>query len=486
MSGSKPNGSDDHPKEECGLFGAFNVPKANHVIYRGLFALQHRGQEGGGMAVSDRKKVRSIKGHGLIAEVYAKPEAALLKGDLGIGHVRYSTTGSTRIQNVQPLVVECADGIWAVAHNGNLVNADQLRRRYQTSGSIFASSTDSEVLVHLLADPRFLNGNGNGNGNGRVSGALSELQGAFCFLIMTRDCVMAARDAHGFRPLSIGKLGDGYVFASETCAFTTTGAEFVRDVEPGELVIADETGLHSQRFVTKPARQAQCVFEQVYFARPDSVVFGQNVHKTRVELGRLLAQEHPVEADVVCAIPDSGNSAALGFSQESGIPLDHGFIRNHYIGRTFIMPEQDDRTTSADLKLAIMPEVVNGKRVVVVDDSIVRGTTLRRRVQGLRDCGAKEVHLRISCPPITNPCHYGIDFPTKKELVANSGDIEVVRKFMGSESLGYLSVESLLSPFPDKAGFCAACFTGEYPVDISGAKGKRSLEAFMPLLNFEP
>jgi amidophosphoribosyltransferase len=481
MTVSKPNGFDDHPKEECGLFGAFNVPKADRVIYRGLFALQHRGQEGGGIAVSDRRKVRSIKGHGLIGEVCAKPEAGQLKGDLGIGHVRYSTTGSTRIQNVQPLVVECADGIWAVAHNGNLVNADQLRRRYQEYGSIFASSTDSEVLVHLLADPRFM----NGNGNGRVSGALSELQGAFCFLIMTRDCVMAARDAHGFRPLSIGKLDDGYVFASETCAFATTGAEYIRDVEPGELVIADATGLHSQKFVMKPSRQAQCVFEQVYFARPDSVVFGHNVHETRCQLGRLLAQEHPVDADVVCAIPDSGNSAALGFSRESGIPLDHGFIRNHYVGRTFIMPEPDERATSADLKLAILPEVIYGKRVVVVDDSIVRGTTMRRRVQGLRDCGVKEVHLRISCPPIAHPCHYGIDFPTKKELVANSGDIEVVREFMSADSIGYLSVESLMKPFSDQAGFCAACFTGEYPVDISGAKGKRSLESSMPLLNFE-
>ena len=481
MTGSHLHGFDDHPKEECGLFGAFNVPKAASVIYRGLFALQHRGQEGGGIAVSDRKKVRSIKGQGLISDVFAKSESAALKGDLGIGHVRYSTTGSTRLQNVQPLVVECADGIWAVAHNGNLVNAEQLRRRYQEYGAIFATSMDSEVLVHLLADPRYI----SSNGNGRVASALSQLHGAFCFLLMTKDCVMAARDPQGFRPLSIGRLGEGYVFASETCAFGTTGAEYIRDVEPGELVVADSSGLHSKIFEAKPVRRAQCVFEQVYFARPDSVVFGHNVHKTRMELGRLLAREHPVDADVVCAIPDSGNSAALGFSQESGVPIDYGFIRNHYIGRTFIMPNPSDRATSADLKLAIMPEVVRGKRVAVVDDSIVRGTTMRRRVQGLRDAGVKEVHLRISCPPIIRPCHYGIDFPTKKELIANIGDINAVREFMGADSLGYLSLDSLLAPFGEDAGYCAACFTGDYPVDISGARGKHAFERTMPLLNFD-
>ncbi len=462
---------DDHPKEECGVFGVFGVEDAAAVMYRGLFSLQHRGQEGAGIVVSDRDEIRSVKGQGLVSEVFADRGWERLPGDLGIGHVRYSTTGSTRIQNVQPLVVECGDGIWSVAHNGNLVNAERLRRMYQGAGAIFQTSTDSEVLVHMLADPMFR------TRPQRVARALGELEGAFSFLIMNKDSVMAARDPNGFRPLVIGRSGHGWVFASETCALTQTDAEYVRDVEPGELVTVDRHGLHSTMF-SEPRKGglAQCVFEMVYFARPDSSIFGRNVHEVRLAYGARLAQEHPVAADVVVAVPDSGNSAALGFSRESGIPLDFGFIRNHYIGRTFIMPEQDERANHVDMKLAVLPEAVKGKRVVVVDDSIVRGNTARRRVERLREVGAKEIHMRISCPPTAHPCFYGIDFPTKDELIASGRTVEEIREFLGADSLGYLSTEGLLSPYENGGDFCSACFTGEYPVDISHMAGKQALE----------
>lgn len=460
----------DNPKEYCGLFGAYGVEGVANVIYQGLFSLQHRGQEGAGIVVSDGQNVKSFKGQGLVNDVFNEKVITGLPGQLGIGHVRYSTTGSTRIQNVQPLVVECVDGIWAVAHNGNLVNASKLRKMYQDAGAIFQTSTDSEVLVHLLADPMYR------NRPRRVARALAELKGSFAFLIMTKNCVIAARDPNGFRPLSIGKLGDGYVFASETCALVQIGAEYIRDVLPGELVVADETGLHSSMFAEPEKRLAQCVFEMVYFARPDSVVFGRSVHEIRLEYGAKLAKECPVDADIVIPVPDSGNSAALGYSRGSGIPFDFGFIRNHYIGRTFIMPNTGDREKGVDLKLSVLKEVVDGKRVVVVDDSIVRGTTARFRVQRLKDAGAKEVHMRISCPPTAFPCFYGIDFPTKEELIAGTHDLNEIREFLGADTLGYLSVEGLLSPYKNPGDFCNACFTGEYRVDISGVKGKNALE----------
>jgi amidophosphoribosyltransferase len=463
---------DDHPHEFCGVFGVYGIPSAAPSIYQGLFSLQHRGQEGAGIVVADGEKVRSSKGQGLVSEVFCDKDLASLTGHLGIGHVRYSTTGSTRIQNVQPLVVECVDGIWAVAHNGNLVNAEQLRRMYQEAGAIFQTSTDSEVLVHLLADPMYR------SRPGRVARALAELQGSFCFLLLTRNCMMAARDPHGFRPLSIGTVGDGFVVASETCALDQVGATFLRDVEPGELVVFDETGMHSSFFadVKDENEWARCIFEMVYFARPDSKVFGKNVHSVREAYGRRLAEEHPVDADIVCAIPDSGNSAAMGYATGSGIPLEHGFIRNHYVGRTFIMPEQDARAKGVDMKLAVLPEVVEGKRVVVVDDSIVRGTTARRRVLRLREAGAREVHVRISCPPIQHPCFFGIDFPTREELVAGGMSVEEIREFIEADTLGYLSLEGLFAPFDKACGFCAACFDGNYPADVSGIRGKHALE----------
>jgi amidophosphoribosyltransferase len=342
---------------------------------------------------------------------------------------------------------------------------------YQEAGAIFQTSTDSEVLVHLLADPMYR------SRPQRVARALGQLSGSFAFLIMTRECVMGARDPYGYKPLSIGRRGDAWVFASETCALNQVGADFVRDVEPGELVVADSTGIHSTFFDESQGRaKSQCVFEMVYFARPDSRVFGRNVHLVRMAYGARLAEEHPVEADIVVAIPDSGNSAALGYSRRSGIPLDFGFIRNHYVGRTFIMPEASSREQGVDMKLSILTEVVAGKRVVVVDDSIVRGTTARRRIRSLREAGAVEVHVRVSCPPTAHPCYYGIDFPTKEELIAGSSDVETVRRFIGADTLGYLSEEGLLKPFDRPLDFCTACFSGRYAVDPSGAGGKNALE----------
>lgn len=468
---TKTMNTDDKPRESCGVFGAYGVPDACPSIYRGLFSLQHRGQEGAGMVVSDGTRLRSVKGLGLVSETLSKATAVDLPGSIGIGHVRYSTTGSPKPHNVQPLVAECVDGLWAVAHNGNLVNAGKLRKMYQESGSLFQTSTDSEVLLHLLADPMFR------QRPKRVARALGELRGAFSFVIMTKSCMMAARDPNGFRPLSIGTLdGGGHVVASETCAFAQTGARYLRDVEPGELVIFDETGMRSVQFAERSEQSSQCVFELVYFARPDSRVFGESVHRVRLEYGRQLAREYPAEADLVASVPDSGNSAALGFSMESGIPLDFGFIRNHYVGRTFIMPDAHLRQSGTDMKLSVLEETVRGKRVVMVDDSIVRGTTARRRVQALREAGACAVHVRISCPPVVCPCHYGIDFATREELIADNKDVERIREYMGADSLGYLSREGLLAPLKRPEDFCHACFSGEYPVNADGIQTKGQWE----------
>ena len=460
----------DHPREECGLFAIYGSENASSVIYRGLFSLQHRGQESVGIVVSNGEKINSVKGRGLVNDVFDRENLSSLNGHIGIGHVRYSTTGSGRIQNIQPLVVECVDGIWAVAHNGNLVNAAELRAKYQNKGAIFQTSTDSECLVHLLADPDYR------MRPDRIEKALSAINGAFCFLLMDKSNIYAARDPNGFRPLSIGKLHNAWIISSETCAISQLGADFVRDIEPGELVRINENGISSTFFSeSNKYGMSQCIFEMVYFARPDSVVFGKNVHETRVRYGVRLAKEHPVDADIVIPVPDSGNSAALGFARESGIPLDFGFIRNHYIGRTFIMPTHGERNESIDIKLSIMKEVVKDKRIVVVDDSIVRGNTVKNRIARLRSAGAREVHVRVSCPPCTNPCFFGIDFPTKEELIAANHSIEEIRQFIQADSLGYLSVEGLLEPF-HKKDFCTACFTGNYPVPIDGAHQKNQLE----------
>lgn len=461
----------DRPREFCGLFGAFGVPDAAKLIYAGLFSLQHRGQEGAGIVASDGERIRSTKGMGLLNEVFTERPPSTLPGHLGIGHVRYSTTGSSRPQNVQPIVFECLDGIWALAHNGNLTNAAKMRRAYQEAGAIFQTSTDSEILMHLLADPLYR------SRARRVERALVELEGAFSFLLMTKDSVMATRDRYGFRPLSIGRLGDGYVFASETCALDQVGATFERDVLPGEIVIVDAKGIRSSTFCEPITGQlGQCIFEHVYFARPDSMIFGQYVHETRLRLGHRLAKEQPVQADIVIPIPDSGNAAALGFSQESGIPMNYGFIRNHYVGRTFIMPEMEQRANSADLKLAVVPGVVRDKRIVVIDDSIIRGTTSRRRVAALRRAGAKEIHMRISCPPTRHPCYFGIDFPSRKELIAAQREISEIKDFIGADSLAYLSLEGLLSAFDHPGDYCIGCFSGKYPAETAEAHTKKALE----------
>ncbi|HMP75381.1 MAG TPA: amidophosphoribosyltransferase [Kiritimatiellia bacterium] len=463
----------EKPRHYCGLFGVFGVSDAPKAIYTGLFALQHRGQEGAGLVVSDGEKVRSIKGTGLVNEVFNREPMPLntLHGHIGIGHVRYSTTGASRPQNVQPLVVECVDGIWGIAHNGNLTNAKKLRHDYQEAGAIFQTSTDSEILLHLIADPQFR------SRPRRVERALGELQGAFSFLLMTKNTLMAARDPYGFRPLSIGKLGSGYVFASETCALEQVGADYVRDVLPGELVVVDDRGIRSSTFCEPVTGSlGQCIFEHVYFARPDSMVFGQSVHEVRMRLGQRLAVEHPAAADIVVPIPDSGMAAALGYAHQSGIPLDYGFIRNHYVGRTFIMPTQGQRSDSVDLKLAVVPGVVRGKRVVVVDDSLIRGTTSRRRINALREAGASEVHVRISCPPTRHPCYFGIDFPSRDELVAADRDTEQIRKFIGADSLGYLSLNGLQAAVEHPTDYCTGCFTGRYPVEVAEEHNKFDLE----------
>lgn len=468
---TEPENYDGKPREYCGIFGAFGVPDAAPVISLGLFALQHRGQEGAGIVTSNGDKVRSIKGMGLLGEVFANQDIGELEGHLGIGHVRYSTTGASKPQNLQPLVVECSDGIWSIAHNGNLVNAGILRKAYQDAGAIFQTSTDSEILVHLLADPMYR------TRPRRVERALTELRGAFSYLIMTKDSVMAARDPHGFRPLSIGKLGDGYVFASETCALDQVGATYIRDVQPGELVTANADGLQSSFFAEPTTGNlGQCIFEHVYFARPDSIIFGESVHEVRMNLGRRLAEEHPVEADIVVPIPDSGTPAALGYSQASGIPMDFGFIRNHYVGRTFIMPQVAERALTVDKKLAVLPGVVKGKRVVVVDDSIIRGNTSQRRVQALKNAGAKEIHVRISCPPTRHPCYFGIDFPSREELVAADRTEQDIAAYLGADSLGYLSQEGLLSAVAKKSDFCMGCFSGKYPLEAEPGHSKYVLE----------
>ncbi len=450
---------DDKPREECGIFAVFGCPDASRIIYDGLFSLQHRGQEGAGIATSCEGKINSVKGLGLLNNAIGT-RAKTLKGDMGIGHVRYSTTGvASRVQNVQPLIGDCVDGRWAVAHNGNIVNAHELRIIYKERGSLFQTGTDSEMFLHLLADPEYR------HDPRRVAKVCETLKGAYSGLLMSPNRIYAVRDPHGFKPLVMGRLGKGWVFASETCALTQVGATYEREIEPGELVTVDANGMSSTRLNREGAGLSHCVFELVYFARPDSRVFGHNVHQVRVAYGERLAEEHPVDADIVIAVPDSGNSSALGYARRSGLPFEIGFIRNHYVGRTFIMPTMEERAAQVDKKLAAMPETIGGKRVVVVDDSIVRGNTMRRRVGALRAAGAREIHLRIACPPVVHPCYYGIDFPTSKELIAAEKSVDEICKYVGADSLGYLSIAGLLSPYTDKRSYCLACFDGEYPME---------------------
>lgn len=462
--------------DHCGVFGIYGHPRAAEIAYLGLFALQHRGEESAGICTSDAKELHLYKNLGLVGDVFNEEVLKKLPGRAAIGHVRYSTTGSTTLTNAQPIKVDYSRGQVAVAHNGNLVNAKYLRDELEAYGSIFSGTTDSEIIVHLMAKPIY------SNSKESVLGMVRKIEGAFTLTLLTEHELIGARDPHGFRPLCLGRLDGAWVLASENCALELVEAELIREIEPGEVIFIDERGPRSfYPFQGENPRKAFCAFEHVYFARPDSRIFGENVAMVREELGRYLAKEHPVTADLVIPVPDSGNFSALGYSQESGIPLAHGFTRNHYIGRTFINPTQSVRTLKVKIKLNPIREVVEGKRIVVVDDSIVRGNTSRSRVKLLRRAGAKEVHMRISCPPHVSPCFYGIDFPSKEELLACTHTMEEIKEFLDVDSIGYLSREGLLAAVSGgqenlKGNFCTACWTGEYPTPVFDEMGKFKLE----------
>ena len=460
-------------KHHCGIFGIFNHPQAARITQLGHFALQQRGEEAAGICTSDSSDLYLVKKMGLVGEVFDEDSFAQLPGKNAIGHVRYSTTGSSTLLNAQPCKVDYSRGQIAIAHNGNLVNSQILRAELEAYGSIFGSTIDSEVFVHMIAKPSYRTHEEG------VIGATKRAKGAFSLVLLTEDHLFGVRDPQGFRPLCLGKLGNSYVLASETCAFDLIEAEFIREIEPGEVVVIDSTGIRSHfPFKDENIPLAHCIFEHVYFARPDSYIFGDSVGLVREKLGAQLAKEHPVEADIVIPVPDSGSFAALGYSRESGIPYSHGFIRNHYIGRTFISPSEAGRILKVKIKLNPIRQVVDGKRVIVVDDSIVRGNTAKNRVKLLRAAGAKEVHMRISCPPHISPCFYGIDFPSKKELLAANKSIEEITKFLNVDSLGYLSLQGMLgATTQDPRDFCSACFSGKYPTKIYDADDKYKLES---------
>jgi amidophosphoribosyltransferase len=462
-------------KEKCGLFGVFGVRNAARMTYFGLYAQQHRGEEAAGIVTANGDGLHAHIGLGHVTDVFNEGVLAKLKGNAAIGHVRYGTAGASDVKNAQPIVVDYSGGSIAIAHNGNLIEADATRDEFEAHGSIFHTTTDTELIVHMLAKPANVMLEREG-----IKNTMAALKGAFSLLLLTPEQMIAVRDPKGFRPLVLGRIGkSAWVVASETCALDLVKARYVRDVECGEIVFIDKSGLTCEKYVAeKRVQPHHCLFEQVYFARPDSLVFGDTVHEVRVKLGRHLAQEHPVEADVVMAVPDSGNSAAIGYARESGIPYDQGFIRNHYVGRTFIQPHQSDRITGVDVKLNAVKTVVKGKRIVVVDDSIIRGNTSRSRIRMLRRTGAKEIHMRIACPPTKYPCFYGIDFPTTTELLAGQMDVEGIRKFLELDSLGYLSIDGLLSSVSGApTDYCTACWSGDYivPVDrhLGRFKGKR-------------
>jgi amidophosphoribosyltransferase len=458
------------PQHECGIFAVFGHPNAAVLTYYGLFALQHRGQESAGI-VTTKGPGCTFQMHrdmGLVSQVFGATELESLKGTRAVGHARYSTTGSSTLKNAQPFVVDCFRGQIAVAHNGNLINAAVLRDELERKGSIFQTTADSEIIPHLLAQP-------SANGGSALS-VLRRLEGAFSLIIMSEREIVAVRDPFGFRPLVMGKLDGAYIFASETCAFDLVHAEFIREVQPGEVVIVSEDGIRSE-WPFRDEQSAFCMFEYVYFARPDSIQGGINVAKVRTEMGRELARRYPVEADIVVPVPDSGNYAALGFAQELHIPYEHAFVRNHYIGRTFLQPSQLIRDFDVRVKLNLIKEAVEGKRVVVVDDSIVRGTTARARVVNLREAGAKEVHMRVSCPPHRFACHYGIDFPDPEKLIANQLSMEKICEYLGVDSLGYLDVDGMVRATGKPANeFCLACFTGNYPLPVDPELDKFIME----------
>ncbi len=453
----------DKLREECGVFALYGHAEAANLVYLGLYALQHRGQESAGIASSDGRKIYSARKMGHVAEIFTPEVLNQLPGTLAIGHTRYSTAGDTALRNAQPLSVACNKGQVAVAHNGNLTNAIELRRELEEDGSIFQSTSDTEVILHLVARSR------ERSLAGALREALLQIEGAFSLVFLAEDRVIVARDPHGFRPLAMGRLEvpggrAAVVFASETCAFDLIGATYEGDVEPGEMVIAGPEGVTRERYTLAAEHPAHCVFEHVYFSRPDSIVFGKPVAESRELMGRLLAREHPVDADVVVPVPDSGVVAAIGYAAESGIAYRQALIRNHYVGRTFIEPSQEIRDFGVKLKLNPIRHLLEGKRVILVDDSIVRGTTSRKIVRMVRSAGAREVHLRISCPPTISPCYYGVDTPSLQELIAANNDIKQIEEYVEADSLAYLSLESLREAVQDSdRRFCYACYTGKYP-----------------------
>lgn len=463
----------DKFRDECGVFGIFGHPEAANLSYLGLYALQHRGQESCGIVSSDGHKLRTHKGMGLVADVF-KNDAVFqdLPGSSAIGHVRYSTAGGNDLKNAQPIVVDYARGSIAVAHNGNLVNAQEVRNDLETRGSIFSTTADTEVIIHLLAHAR------SDSLIDRVTEALQIVKGAYSLVFLTETRMVAVRDPHGFRPLILGKLDGAYIVASETCALDLIEAEFIREIEPGEMILVDKSGLKSFRpFAKVPT--AACIFELIYFARPDSRIFGHQVYSVRKEFGRQLAREHGVEADVVIPIPDSGTPAAIGYAEETGIPFQLGLIRNHYVGRTFIEPQQSIRHFGVKVKLNAVRGVVRGKRVVVVDDSIVRGTTGRKIIKMIRGAGAKEIHVRISSPPTCYPCFYGIDTPLRRDLIAATHTLEEINTYLTSDTLGYLSIQGLHACVPNgMTTYCDACFTGKYTIPLETEEAGEQLNLF--------
>jgi amidophosphoribosyltransferase len=451
---------DDHFHDQCGVFGIFGHPEASKLTYLGLYALQHRGQEAAGIASSDGADIHSHKSLGSVQEIFTPQVLASLPGEVAIGHTRYSTAGDNTVVNAQPVVIDCNKGKIALGHNGNLTNALEMRRKLEHRGSIFQTTSDTEVIVHLIARSSAR------NLSGAIADALNQVEGAYSLLLLARDEMYAIRDPRGFRPLALGRLDGAWAVASETCAFDLIDAEYVREIEPGEMVRISRGGVESIRFAPEKQNQ-QCIFEHVYFSRPDSVVFGRPVYQSREQLGRLLAKEHPVEADIVTPVPDSGVPAAVGYAAESGVPFRMALIRNHYVGRTFIEPEQAIRDFGVKLKLNPVRRMIEGQRVILVDDSIVRGTTSRKIVRLVRDAGATEVHMRISCPPTISPCYYGVDTPRRDELIAARNSVEEIRQFLGADSLGYLSLPSLRAAVEDTQGkFCTSCYTGSYPTEL--------------------
>jgi len=445
-------------KEECGVFGIYGHTEAANLTYLGLYALQHRGQESVGIASSDGVRLQMHKAVGYVADSFDEPTISRLAGMSAVGHVRYSTAGESGLKNAQPILIDCAHGEIAICHNGNLVNAQELREMLVREGSIFQTTSDTEVLLHLYARSKAP------TPEQALVESVTQAQGAFSLVLLTKDRLIAVRDPHGFRPLTLGKLGDSYIVCSETCALDLIDAEWVRDIEPGEVFIVGPDGAKSL-YPFAPAKKAHCIFEHVYFSRPDSYVFGQSVNEVRTELGRRLAAEQPVPADVVVPIPDSGVCAATGFAEAAGLPMHMGLIRNHYVGRTFIEPHQSIRHFGVRVKLNPVKSILNGRRVILVDDSIVRGTTSRKIVKMVRAAGASEVHLRISCPPTISPCFYGVDTPKRAELIGATHSLEEIRRYVGADSLGYLSLEGMLeSVGKTRSSYCTSCYTGKYPV----------------------